>query len=627
MLPVKEGISRANLEALKDVESYLLKKLMNVVECPVPVEDDVKVVGIKNPTTAVILGFSTDQVVRQLLNQSEKQVKYIVIIEPNIGVFKQTIQRKYIGDLVKNPMIDWFVGVPLGDLTTVLYKAFSEYDPHQGPRAAITQHPEVIPDPFVFAESGPGDDQLRNDLTQLVLNATSQCFLSMGCAPDSYSRWVQTAKNFETLKNAYNGRDLQDKFTSPVFVVGAGPSMEEFVKYAKEYDLENKSVIIAVDAALRRLLKEGIRPHIVIRCERKLTGIFEGVTKEDTKGILYAAYNWTDVEFFDLFEEKVMLYRGNGVCLWTGYSHLQVNGGVSSGNAALELAWLISKKKNNIYLTGIDLCFIDDKTHVGGTKVEFDINKSKKLWEEYVANDGQMRITIPVWKRCRQEFETGIIKYNRDKPVNVYNLSAKGLKIHGTTVQSWTNLKNQFKADVHAFKKLKKHLKPVPEAEKELFEVTKKESIDYLKQVHQSLKEVFNDVDDCFFNIVNEEQKLVKRARSFYTGIELFKLIKNYQESLVGLYENPARIIDAWKSKYFVDQMFSNLILDTVQIDVFKTENKAHSLRNTVDVKFERLKLYCQLYVDLYQTIDFYVEKMIELLEGENDNCRDVPEP
>ena len=599
---------------MKETAPHLLKQLANLPECPIPLEDDVKVTGLKNPTCTVVLGFATDKVVREILN-SNKQVKYLVVIEPNLSVFKSTLQRKYVGDLLRDTRIDWFLGISLGDLTTHLYKAFSDFDPEHGPRAAVTQSPEIVPDPFVFAPTGPGDDNLREELTRIVIAASSQCFLSMGCGPDSFNRWVQTAKNFDNLGKLLNGNGLKDKFWCPIVVVGAGPSMEDFIPYAKKYNLEKKALIIAVDASLRRLLKEGIKPHIVIRCERKLTGIFDGVTKDQTNDILYAAYNWCDPHFFNLFDNSIMLFRGNGVCLWTEYDHLQVNGGVSSGNAALELAWELSHKGNNVFLTGIDLCFIDDKTHVSGTKVEFDIEKSKDLWTKYKTNDGEERVTIPVWTRCRQEFETGLIKYGAKKPINVFNLSPKGAVIHGTTTTSWDAIEDKFKEDVYVKEKLDKHLKEVTQEQRDNFEKVKKESLVLLKEWDDELTELFNNLDDCFFNIKSEEAKIIKKMRTVYEPMDALKLARSYEKSLKKLYENPAGMIDKWKAKTFVDKKFHNLILDTVQLDVFKTENQAHALRNTVEVEFERVKIYCRLYQDLYQTIKHYIEQMIELLE------------
>lgn len=626
--PVKEGVTRANLEALRDMGQWgmsIMDKMTGCIECPVPIEDDVQLRGLKNPMCVVLLGFSTDKVLRQLFYLKKLSVNYVVVIEPNIGIFQQTIRRKYVGDLLKNPAIDWFIGTPIGEIQTELYKTFSDYSPSIGPKASLTQNPEIILDPFVFGPGGPGGD-LHQTLTQIVANASQQVFLSMGCSPDSYSRYVNSAKNFDNMGKQLNAKELKGKFWTPIIVVGAGPSMEDFIEKYHEYKLEDKAVIVACDASLRRLLKEGIKPHFVTRCERKLTSIFEGVTKEDTKDITYVQYPWCPPEFFNLFEKNVMVFRGNGICNWTEFSHLQLNGGVSSANAALELAWEIAHKDVDIFLTGIDLCFIDDSSHVKGTMVEFDVMKSKKLHKMDKCNDGQERVSIPVWQRCKGEYETALVKYKKSKPVKVYNLSEKGLELHGTTKVHWEDIKDKFKEKAHILPKIEKGLKPVPKEEVDRFNNIREESIAFLKSLDKEFEELFNLLDDYMFNIHGEEQKVVKKVRGVFDPIDLMKTFESFQISLENMYKNPAEEIDKFKTRHYMNTQFQNLVLDTCQLDIFKTENKANALKNTVKTSYERLKIYVRLHQDLFQTLKYYTEQMIELLEGSYADSRAMPE-
>ena len=164
-----------------------------------------------------------------------------------------------------------------------------------------------------------------------------------------------------------------------------------------------------------------------------------------------------------------------------------------------------------------------------------------------------------------------------------------------------------------------------PDAQ-EKFEKNKVDTLKYLRGIKDDLTEVFNNLDDCFFNIKGEEAKIVKKVRNCYEPKEVFSLIRAFEKSMKGLYGNPARIIDQFKARHFTQKSFTNLILDTVQLDVFKTENQANALRNTIESEMERLRIYCRLYQDLYRTVDHYVEQMIELIEGSNDHSRDVPE-
>ena len=161
--------------------------------------------------------------------------------------------------------------------------------------------------------------------------------------------------------------------------------------YGKNESYKN-SLIIAPDAVLYKLIKNNIKPHLVVRCERKYTSIFKGVTKDMTDGIYYCMYPWTPPEFVPLFDDIFYLFRKNGVCLFTGLNHGSIDGGVSSSNACFEMALKLGCK--NIVMAGIDLCMIGGKTHTGDTQVEFDINRSKDKWTKVKTNSGKEE-TIP----------------------------------------------------------------------------------------------------------------------------------------------------------------------------------------------------------------------------------------
>jgi hypothetical protein len=609
-----KNIFEANLECMeKGFADYIRKQKSS----PIAVEDNVSIKGIKNPTCTIILGLATPRVLEQIVNHKEKQFKYIAIIEPDIGIFKQTLERHYLGQFLKDPRIDFLIGIPLEQLRPELHKSMTTFVPESGPRASYCQQPEIIPDPFCFSEAGPYNTELMQALSSLASETARQVFISMGCAPDSFNRFVQTSRNFDNLQNKYSMEKLKDKFNDmPAVIVGAGPSMDNFIDACKKYDLENKSLIIACDASLRRLLKEGIRPHLVTRCERKLTQIFDGVKKEDTKDIFYVAYPWCDPEFFNLFEESFMIYRGNGICNWTGYNHLRVDGGVSSANAALELAWELGCK--DAVITGIDLVMIDNKTHGEGTKVEFDIQKSKKKWTQALCNDGKMRTTIPVWNRCFNEYNNSIAKYAVVRKMNIHNTSDRGIKIEGAKLSNWNDLGNLFKADKFPIKKIRKHIVKYGEIEEANFKEIKARSLDILDDIRTDLDEVFGLVDDHCVNAQHEERKIVEQTRNIYDPQDFFKTVDLFKDALETLYKNPCKPIEDFKNKWYTNIDFSNILLDTVQLDVFKVENKSHSLKNIVKSKYIRLKNYVEIHACLFRIIRYYVDQIRDLISGEN---------
>lgn len=622
---------KSNLAIL---DRQIIKALDKSKEEPIPVEDEVIVQGLKNPLCVFVLGLGTSRVLEEII-KLDKTVSHIIVVEPSLNRFHATLRRHFMPHILEDKRIDFLVGVPDNEIQHHIYQSLTRFHDNEGSRAQTCLQPEIVPDPFVYGPKGVLGSEAAKVLSDKAVSASQAVFQSMGCASDTFNRWIQSAKNFETIQNSYSIDKAYNKFSDmPHIVVGGGPSMEEFIKVCKKKDLTKKACIIACDASLRRLLKEGIRPHFVTRCERKLTSIFEGVKYEDTNDIYYVAYPWTDVKFFELFKNPIMVFRSNGICNWTGYKHAALNGGVSSANAGLQLAFELGAK--DIIITGIDLCFINNKSHVEGTKVEFDIEKSRPQWKEVINNKGKKTTQIPVWKRCHGEYENSILKYKQKRKMTIYNTSQDGVQIAGTTLKKWEHLDDILKKNVDPLKRIKRLIHKFPESEKVRFEKVKETSVEYLRNMRKDLKEVFSGLDDSLNNNLREEKKCIIQLKSQYEPREYFRILNDVLKSLKEIYGMPCKLVDDFKAKHYTGDSFSQLITDTLQLDIFKAENKIRSLKNNITHPHERMKHYVSLHTQVFHLIDYYAQEMIALFQGEemiidwekeNDNSGTMPKP
>lgn len=581
--------------------------LKHYPETPKAIDPDIKLQGLKNPIYLVIIGFAT-RGLYDYIKKLKKDVHCCLIIEPDMGTFHQTLRREYLVDLIQEKALDIVAGVPIENLGVELHKIFTRSDDLVGPRPSRCLQPEIIIDPFAYPQVDGKYPQIVTDIIRIVQDTTKGVFLSMGCAADSFCRWELFIRNAENIQNAYKIGSLFDKFEDiPAIVVGGGPSVEDFIVECKKNDLTSKAIIIACDAVLRRLLKEGIKPHIVTRCERKLTTIFNGVTREDTKDVFYMGYPWTPPEFFDLFDEKFMAFRDNGVCNWSGFKPGSVNGGVSAANAAMELASILGCKK--IYFTGIDLCFIDDKSHVEGTDVEFDITKSKPKWTQVPGNTSAQVTTIPVWMRCLHEYEMGITKHPKSQ---YFNTSTKGARITGAPFTAWSDVSLAENKDV--LSRIRANLEKHDESFKIAFNEQKKKAITYLENLDGFLKKLFSYLDDAMFIAKREEYKIAHQLKAYFEPVELFKNLEAVKENLANVYKEPVRQIDIFR-KHYGDKDFANLMLDMCQLDFFHNENRCFALGNVYEIEHERMKAYIGLNTALFRLYELYAGRLMSLLE------------
>ena len=613
-----ENLYRANLSVL---DKETVKSLTKHKEIEVPTEVDVEITGIKNPLCAVILGLSTSRVLDKLF-ESNKRIDHVIVIEPEIGRFHATLRRHMLAHHLNNEKIDFLVGIPMDELQFHLHECMSRFDKKLGSRANSSLVPEIIPDPFIYGAKGTHPMDAKA-LTSYVVGASNQVFQSMGCSADTYSRFHQVSRNFKNLEDCHSFKGLVDRFKdTPAICVGGGPSVEDFIKVCKKENHHKKSLIIAVDAVLRRLLKEGIKPHIVVRCERKLTYIFEGLTKEDVKGITYVAYPWCPPEFFDLFEDKVMVYRSNGICNWTGLPHHSLDAGVSSGNAVVETAWALGVK--NCVVTGIDLCFINDKTHCDGTMVEFDPMKSVKLHSKIKGNNGKEVTTIPVWARCLNEFQNTMQKFKKKKPMNVYNTSLNGAYVHGFIVKPWSDLLYLFKKEIHPEKRLRENLTKINQKDKDSFEKKKAETIVFLDKVIKDLNELFISFDDSLNNNIREERKCMEQLKCVMETKEFFTSARKIEKSLFGVYKDPSTKSENLKSALYNSKLFTEILADTVQLDIFKTENRVRSINNLIECEHEKAKSHVNYHFSLFKLFKYYATEIKDLIAGNKINLENI---
>lgn len=616
MLPEKEGIYRANLEALKArYGTPFLKSLENSGNTPVGIDPNVDISNLKNPIYTCVVGFSTAGFIRKLIDKKEKEVHYICAIEPDLSKFHALLKREYIGDLLHNKKIDFIIGEDVDTLPSLLYKIFSHVDKAVGMRAARSQNPTVIVDPFSFPPESPSAKEMSAKIGQYITEASRQVFLSMGCGSDTFFRWDNMFRNKENMQSSYKINPYFGKFEdTPTIIVGGGPSIDGFIKAYHKHDLGQKALIISCEAGLPKLLKEKVKPHIVLRCERKLTHILEGVTKEDTKGIYFAAYPWVDPHFFTLFDKSFALFRTNGVCDWSPWNHGAVNGGVSSANCSLELGYNMGA--NNIILAGVDLCFIDGKSHSDGTQVEFNIEKSKHKWHQVPGNDGNAVTTIPVWYRCLNEYQNSILKYKNERDVNVFNTSTKGARILHTEVKAWDELAHLFieKRDVCGV--LEKHLEKHDPKCLEEWDTRRLETLSCFKEAKQDLEKLFLNVKHTCIAANREEYKVMEQLRAHNNPREFFKNAYDCSKSMKKVYEDACIAIDEFKSKWFKKSDFTNILIDICQLDYFECENKISSLRNIQPVEYQRFRQYTDLHMGFFRTVNFYLRKMIDLFKS-----------
>jgi len=619
--PYNEYIEKLNMQAIKEGDR---QAIVRATERPIPIDIDIQA-NPRNPLVIIQVGFTTRRIIDAIKSKGKRN-DVIIIIEPDLGVFKHVMRTENIVDLLTNENIDLKIGLAPDALLAELYRSYVYQSETSLPRAFKIQNSEIIVDPFRW--NTPEEKIEQAKIMEAVKASHKQLELSMGCSEDSFQRWQLMFANAYNMRKGGDISALFDKFEDvPIIVCGGGPSLEDFIaEYRDNQDLK-KALIIAADAVLPKLRRAGIRPHIVTRCERKLTTIFQDLKPEDTKGVYYAAYPWTPPEYFDMFEKFFYIFRANGSCLYTKYRNGQINGGVSAGNAAAEIAFRIAK---TAIFTGIDLAFIGGKSHTEGTQVEFNIESSKSKWVDVETNSGGKSTTIPVWVRCLHEYEQGIHKWNvvKGKEKVVYNTSGEGARIVGATYKPWLALRPLFAttkaADID--QRLAELFTAGPEEQWKTF---KEINLRTVTKLHKCINHLRANMAECKNSISvmeSEIDKLNRKSRdTALTPYQFVLAVRGDKANYEKLMKNCADTLDGFKNKYWYNMTFRMMLLDVLQLDLYFYENNINRLHNVLDAPDERMWHYCKITMGFYNSIEFYLEKFIGILENVNkgENSRD----
>lgn len=332
---------------------------------------------------------------------------------------------------------------------------------------------------------------------------------------DEQYRRDSVLKNFFVFpqKNALG--QLFDKLESYDFsdkaaiVVSAGPSLDKNIKYLKF--AKNKMFLIAVDAAAKAMIKEGVKPDIIITIDPiKDETILQDEKLLNTtmicsmyshykiirqhKGVLY--FQTTESEFSKQIYEKY------------GHKKMSLPSGGSVANNAFSLAEMLGF--GTIILVGQDLAYPNGQVHSKAAEYKtLDdtnlINTDDNKYFEVESNDGGKILTEGNMNVYRKWFEERIC----DTKANVINATEGGAKIEGAEVRTLESVIDEFASNAA--------------------------DIDYEKLVHidegafssEEQKDIYDEYKDVLKNLEIWKKKLKEGVRRYDKLRELNRKGKN----------------------------------------------------------------------------------------------------
>ena len=223
----------------------------------------------------------------------------------------------------------------------------------------------------------------------------------------------------------------------PAIIISAGPSLDKNIKEVKK--AEGKAFIFVVDAALRTVIQEGIRPDLVCTVDPKAPErFFETVDKQE---FLWAASYWSNPSPIKKYGRKVFYY--DRLMSWwdealnkeLGEEIAAVQPGGSISIEAFQLARYFGFQ--TIILIGQDLAFTGGQSHtkgIEGVLGDNDTYISRRYIVQVEGVDGNILETDYQMKYYKQWFEKAI--QNECSELKVIDATEGGARIEGTVIQT-----------------------------------------------------------------------------------------------------------------------------------------------------------------------------------------------
>lgn len=372
-----------------------------------------------------VFGFGDGRHIRALLQNCDKTNK-IIILEPNRYIYAKAVEQFDIQDILSDdrvllcvPQISEDLARLMGAVVGYSNMKLIEFCILPGYDVLYTEECEKMIDDVIDAVE-----------TEVMHESTYLSFSRM--IPQNMlfnMKHMITQCNHEQLRQQLREIDLSK---IPAIIVSAGPSLDKNVQELKK--AQGKAFIVVVDAALRTVLRAGVRPDMICSVDPEVPDrFFENL---DLSGLAWSCDRQTRPWILQNFGEHVFYYGwftkhwGDTLSEELGYPFPSIDSGGSVTSEAFQLVRFLGFKK--IILVGQDLAFTNGISHTSGIDGAFGDN------DEYIESRFPMQVDgidgtrldtdYQMW-RYKRWFEKAIKQYHDE--IEVINATEGGARIEG----------------------------------------------------------------------------------------------------------------------------------------------------------------------------------------------------
>lgn len=306
--------------------------------------------------TYFIFGMSDGKHIRNMLEKCDSTNR-LIVYEPDRSLFYLLCCSFYLNDIIGDKRVLLYVPKLIGNMDNIINKTVSHLNQSILEMCILPGYDILYREDYIKYE----DEVIAKIRDSLVMKQTK---LGIGRKTPQYTLYhmknIVYHSDCEQLRRKLSEYDLGH---IPAIIVSAGPSLDKNICELKK--AQGKSFVIVVDAALKTVIKAGIRPDMVYTVDFQAPDyFFEGIS---LNGIIWMCERLSKPWILDQPDSKVF-YSGYFCKYYSllslntiGYVLPNVPSGGSVSTDAFSLACFLGFKK--IILVGQDLAFTNGISH------------------------------------------------------------------------------------------------------------------------------------------------------------------------------------------------------------------------------------------------------------------------
>lgn len=444
-----------------------------------------------------LFGVGSAAYLKAIIEKSSKEVN-VVVYEPSIHIFMAMLENIDISKEIEDRPIAFVV------------KGLNEEEFEPVMRGVMTLEnmsfliEEIHPNyrGFFLEDILEKVKKVQRLVESEMVQFNTQKKLSMNMAQNILRNMKYVCEGYHTklLLNAVSNKDA-------AILVAAGPSLNKNIQMLKK--AKNRLFILAVDTAVKPLVKAGIKPDAFITIDAKKDLDLVEIDGAETIPVIAPAtalYKIMDRQK----AKKIFYYDGYFLPYSIYFINDKVLPDVSTGGSVACSGFSLLHKLGyeTIILVGQDLAFTDNKSHADGTFEDkmptMDTEGMEMVKGNYV-DKIPTRMDFRIFLNWFQDYIHDIKEANPN--IRVVNATAGGAYIEGTEIRALDDIIEEVCKNVPEEINFTERIEAL---KSEFTEEEHKKAVDYLKNVPKDFEDMLKDAKE----LEKAYQKLGKIGKS-----------------------------------------------------------------------------------------------------------------